>query len=73
MNEEWERELDKQVAISKANNLRNYKACKSCGDTGKELSSEYSNNMKYLCMSYCTCNTGINLRNKHNEKKADKC
>lgn len=62
---EWNKEIDNQIAIAKTNNEKNFRACKNCGDSGKTLGKEYANNMNYLCMNYCTCNIGINLRNKH--------
>ena len=47
-------------------------ACKDCGDSGIILFKESSNGMYYLCCNYCNCNTGINLRQKHNTKDVDK-
>lgn len=66
---DWSIELDKQIRNAKLQNEKSFKACKTCGDSGIVLLKEYSNNMWYLCCNYCTCNTGMNLRQKHITKR----
>lgn len=65
---DWSKEIDKQIRNAKIQNEKSFRACKSCGDSGVILSKESSNGMYYLCCNYCDCNTGQNLRNKHNQK-----